>query len=60
MKEKGNVKSNALYNPNEARHPPPTNMIDLERDSELEKFIRRRKEPFFALGFADKGSPREI
>lgn len=40
MKEKGNIKSNALYNPDEARHPPPTDMMDLGRDSELEKFIR--------------------
>ncbi|KAG9313719.1 putative GTPase activating protein for Arf-domain-containing protein [Chiua virens] len=44
MKENGNIKSNALYNPNEARHPPPTNMIDSERDSELEKFIRSKYE----------------
>lgn len=36
----GNVKSNAHYNPNETRHPPPTNMIESERDSELEKYIR--------------------
>ncbi|KAF8553490.1 ArfGap-domain-containing protein [Imleria badia] len=44
MKEKGNVKSNALYNPDEAWHPPPTNMIDSARDSELEKFIRSKYE----------------
>lgn len=40
MKQNGNLKSNAFYNPNEARNPPPANMIDQERDSELEKFIR--------------------
>lgn len=40
MRQNGNIKSNALYNPNETRHPPPANMVDSERDSELEKFIR--------------------
>lgn len=40
MRQMGNVKSNAHYNPNETRHPPPTNMIESERDSELEKYIR--------------------
>jgi len=36
----GNVKSNAIYNPDEVRNPPPTNMIEQERDSDLEKYIR--------------------
>lgn len=49
MKEQGNIKANALYNPNEARHPPPTNMVDSERDSELEKFIRCRKKSILCL-----------
>lgn len=40
MKEMGNLKSNAIYNPNEMRNPPPTNMIEQERDSDLEKYIR--------------------
>ena len=40
MKNTGNVKSNSHFNPDEKRHPPPTNMVDSERDSELEKFIR--------------------
>jgi len=40
MKEIGNVKSNTLYNPNETRHPPPTNLMEMERDSELETYIR--------------------
>ncbi|GJE98718.1 ArfGap-domain-containing protein [Phanerochaete sordida] len=44
MKQLGNVKCNAKYNPDEKRHPPPTNMIDSERDSELEKFIRAKYE----------------
>ncbi|KAH9915756.1 putative GTPase activating protein for Arf-domain-containing protein [Fomitopsis serialis] len=44
MKSNGNVKSNAYYNPDETRHPPPTNMVDSERDSDLEKFIRSKYE----------------
>ncbi|VDB96645.1 unnamed protein product [Peniophora sp. CBMAI 1063] len=44
MRNMGNRKANALYNPDEVRHPPPTNMIDSERDSELEKFIRNKYE----------------
>jgi hypothetical protein len=36
----GNLKSNAIYNPDEIRNPPPTNMIEQERDSDLEKYIR--------------------
>lgn len=42
MRQMGNVKSNQLFNPDEVRNPPPTNMVDSERDSELEKFIRGR------------------
>ncbi|OCH84352.1 ArfGap-domain-containing protein [Obba rivulosa] len=44
MRQNGNIKSNAYYNPDERRHPPPTNMIDSERDSELEKYIRAKYE----------------
>ncbi|KAI0357879.1 ArfGap-domain-containing protein [Trametes cingulata] len=44
MKSMGNVKSNAHYNPDEIKHPPPTNMIDSERDSDLEKYIRAKYE----------------
>ena len=40
MRQIGNIKSNQFYNPDEVRNPPPTNMVDSERDSELEKFIR--------------------
>ena len=40
MGEMGNVKSNAIFNPDEIRNPPPTNMIEQERDSDLEKYIR--------------------
>lgn len=40
MKSMGNIKSNAIYNPNELRHPPPPNLMDAERDSELEQYIR--------------------
>jgi hypothetical protein len=47
MRQIGNVKSNQTHNPDEVRNPPPTNMLDVERDSELEKFIRGR--PYFYL-----------
>lgn len=40
MKKVGNINANAYYNPDEKRHPPPTNFIETERDSELEKYIR--------------------
>ncbi|SJX63269.1 related to AGE2-ADP-ribosylation factor and GTPase activating protein effector [Sporisorium reilianum f. sp. reilianum] len=44
MKQMGNVKSNRKYNPDEMRNRPPTNMEESERDSELEKYIRRKYE----------------
>lgn len=44
MRQVGNIKSNQKYNPDEVRNPPPTNMIDAERDSDLEKFIRDKYE----------------
>lgn len=40
MRQVGNIRSNEIYNPDEARHPPPTNMMEFERDSDVEKFIR--------------------
>lgn len=40
MKQKGNIKSNSWYNPNEIRNPLPTNYLESERDSELEQYIR--------------------
>lgn len=40
MRRVGNINSNEIYNPDEVRHPPPANMIDVARDSEIEKFIR--------------------
>lgn len=41
----GNIKANAVYNPDESRHPPPANTSEFgDRDSELEKFIRRKYE----------------
>ncbi|KAG6840559.1 hypothetical protein C0991_005835 [Blastosporella zonata] len=42
MKSIGNIKSNAIYNPNEVRNPPPPNLMDAERDSELEQYIRSK------------------
>ncbi|KAJ6588275.1 hypothetical protein B0H19DRAFT_978151, partial [Mycena capillaripes] len=44
MKNNGNIKSNLFYNPNESRHPPPPNLMDGERDSEMEQFIRSKYE----------------
>ncbi|KIK68299.1 hypothetical protein GYMLUDRAFT_35684 [Collybiopsis luxurians FD-317 M1] len=44
MKEMGNLNSNAIYNPNELRHPPPPMLTEDERDSELEKYIRAKYE----------------
>ena len=41
----GNLKSNAIFNPNETRNPPPTNMVEQERDSDLEKYIRGKHDP---------------
>lgn len=40
MKSMGNSKANAIYNPNELRHPPPPNLEDTDRDSEIEQYIR--------------------
>jgi len=54
MKQNGNLKSNAYYNPNEVRNPPPTNMIEQERDSELEKYIRSKYE---FKRFIDRSAP---
>ncbi|KAI5120403.1 hypothetical protein M0805_000182 [Coniferiporia weirii] len=44
MKVIGNVTANAYWNPDEVRHPLPTNMEESERDSELEKYIRSKYE----------------
>ncbi|KAI0037043.1 putative GTPase activating protein for Arf-domain-containing protein, partial [Vararia minispora EC-137] len=44
MRNIGNIKSNQYFNPDEVRHPPPTNLVDSERDGELEKFIRDKYE----------------
>ncbi|CAA7266243.1 unnamed protein product [Cyclocybe aegerita] len=44
MKSMGNIKSNSIYNPNELKHPPPPNLEDTERDSEIEQYIRAKYE----------------
>ncbi|KAK7062911.1 Protein gts1 [Paramarasmius palmivorus] len=44
MKEMGNLNSNAIYCPNEVRHPPPPVLMEDERDSELEQYIRSKYE----------------
>ena len=40
MQAIGNINSNRIYNPNEIRNPPPPNLEESERDSEIEQFIR--------------------
>ncbi|KAH8829212.1 hypothetical protein DL96DRAFT_1679653 [Flagelloscypha sp. PMI_526] len=52
MREMGNLNSNAIFNPNETRFPPPPNTVDPERDSELELYIRNKYEykKFFDRG----------
>ncbi|WVO20320.1 uncharacterized protein IAS62_001614 [Cryptococcus decagattii] len=44
IKNMGNNASNAIYNPNEALHPPPPSYGHDERDSEIEKYIRKKYE----------------
>ncbi|ORY35863.1 putative GTPase activating protein for Arf-domain-containing protein [Naematelia encephala] len=44
MRQIGNTASNQIYNPDEHLHPPPSNTIHSERDSEIEKYIRRKYE----------------
>ncbi|KAI9464001.1 hypothetical protein BJY52DRAFT_1250923 [Lactarius psammicola] len=56
MRQLGNIKSNQTYNPDEVRNPPPTNMIDAERDSELEKFIRDKYEFKRFVGRVDRSA----
>lgn len=36
----GNLKSNAIYNPDETRYPPPPALADPENDTDLESYIR--------------------
>jgi len=49
MRSIGNVKSNSIYNPNELRNPPPANLEDSERDSEIEQYIRGELVVFIAM-----------
>ncbi|KAK2460822.1 hypothetical protein APHAL10511_007292 [Amanita phalloides] len=42
MKAMGNLKSNAIHNPNETRYPPPPALADPENDAELESYIRSK------------------
>ncbi|KAA1066768.1 hypothetical protein PGT21_024457 [Puccinia graminis f. sp. tritici] len=44
MKQLGNLKSNQIHNPNGSRNPPPTDLEESERDSQLEKYIRTKYE----------------
>ena len=46
MKSIGNINSNKIYNPNEIRNPPPPNLEETERDSEIEQYIRGEQRNF--------------
>lgn len=52
LKTIGNTTSNLKYNPNPTRFPPPTSSSADERDSEMEKYIRKKYE----LGAFKQGS----
>ncbi|MBW0495483.1 hypothetical protein O181_035198 [Austropuccinia psidii MF-1] len=58
MKSLGNLKVNRYYNPNEAKNPPPTDLEESERDSQLEKYIRMKYESrrFLDLTVSDTSS----
>jgi len=56
MRQVGNIKSNEMYNPDEVRHPPPANTIDVARDSEIEKFIRDKYEYKRFVGRTDRSA----
>ncbi|KAG9128590.1 hypothetical protein FRC07_000023 [Ceratobasidium sp. 392] len=57
VKTIGNINANAKWNPNEARHPPPTNLEESERDSEMEKYIRAKYE---TKRFMDRNPPSKV
>ncbi|QRW13265.1 GTPase activating protein for Arf protein [Ceratobasidium sp. AG-Ba] len=57
VKSIGNINANAKWNPNEARHPPPTNLEESERDSEMEKYIRAKYE---AKRFMDRSNKPQV
>lgn len=42
MEHIGNSRSNSIFNPDETKNPPPTNSSQVERDSELEIYIRKK------------------
>ncbi|CEH12232.1 ap-domain-containing protein [Ceraceosorus bombacis] len=47
MKEVGNTRSNAKWNPDEKRNRPPANVEESERHSELERFIVKKYQGVF-------------
>ncbi|KAG8692492.1 hypothetical protein FRC08_009738, partial [Ceratobasidium sp. 394] len=57
VKTIGNINANAKWNPNEARHPPPTNFEESERDSEMERYIRAKYE---TKRFMDRNPPPKV
>ncbi|KAH9819281.1 putative GTPase activating protein for Arf-domain-containing protein [Melampsora americana] len=44
MRSIGNIKANMQWNPNAAKNPPPTDLEESERDSQLERYIRKKYE----------------
>lgn len=57
----GNAKANAFYNPDERRHPPPTDLDESDRDSEMEKFIRNKYQyKKFVAPAAPAGTPSNV
>ncbi|KAK8850356.1 hypothetical protein IAR55_004274 [Kwoniella newhampshirensis] len=44
IRSMGNIASNQIFNPNEKLHPPPPSYGHEERDSEIEKYIRKKYE----------------
>ncbi|GHJ88976.1 hypothetical protein NliqN6_5378 [Naganishia liquefaciens] len=45
MREMGNARANAVWNPDETRHPPPVSTAEFgERQGEMERFIRDKYE----------------
>lgn len=57
VKNIGNINANAKWNPNESMHPPPTNLEESERDSEMEKYIRAKYE---SKRFMNRAAPSTI
>lgn len=53
----GNLKANAIYNPDERRNRPPTDFDESDRDSEMEKYIRNKYQYKRFLAPTTNGEP---